>query len=107
MGGFVRAATLADVPEGGVLGVEVEGARVCLAKVEGEVFAFQDRCSHRDFPLSNGEVDPDDCTITCEWHGAAFDMRSGAARSLPATRPIAVYPVTIEGDDILVDVSGG
>ncbi|MDP9348354.1 MAG: non-heme iron oxygenase ferredoxin subunit [Gemmatimonadota bacterium] len=103
---FVRVASLSEVPEGEVLAVEAEGKRVCLAHVEGEVYAFADNCSHRDFPLSNGEVDPDDCSITCEWHGARFDVRTGAALSLPATRPIPVYPTRVEGDEVYVDVAG-
>ncbi len=103
---FVRVASLSEVPEGEVLAVEAEGKRVCLAHVEGEVYAFADNCSHRDFPLSNGEVDPDDCSITCEWHGARFDVRTGAALSLPATRPIPVYPARVEGDEVYVDVAG-
>jgi 3-phenylpropionate/trans-cinnamate dioxygenase ferredoxin component len=106
MGQFVRAALLSEVPEGGLLGTKVGDTHVCLAKVEGEVYAFRDNCSHRDFPLSDGEVDPDDCTVTCEWHGATFDMRTGAARSLPATRPIPVYEVKVEGEDVLVDLGG-
>lgn len=89
-----------------MLGVEVEGKRVCLANVDGEVYAFADQCSHRDFPLSNGELDPDDCTITCEWHGAIFDIRTGAARGLPATQPIPVYPCRVRGEQIEVDVPG-
>jgi 3-phenylpropionate/trans-cinnamate dioxygenase ferredoxin component len=105
MAGFVHAASVSDVPEGGALGVEVGGERVCLVKVEGEIYAFQDRCSHRDFPLSNGEVDTDDCTITCEWHGAVFDVRTGAARSLPATRPIRVFGTRLEDGSVLVDLS--
>ncbi len=103
---FVRVASLSEVPEGEVLAVEAEGKRVCLAHVEGKVYAFADNCSHRDFPLSNGEVDPDDCSITCEWHGARFDVRTGAALSLPATRPIPVYPTRVEGDEVYVDVAG-
>lgn len=103
---FARAAGLSEVPDGEVLGVEVEGKRVCLANVDGEVYAFADNCSHRDFPLSNGEVDPDDCTITCEWHGAIFDIRTGAARGLPATQPIPVYPCRVRDAQIEVDVSG-
>lgn len=106
MAGFVRAASLADLADDVPLGVEVEGVRVCLVQVDGEVYAFSDVCSHRDFPLSNGEVDPDDCTITCEWHGARFDIRTGAAMCLPATRPIPVYAVQVDGDDVLVDVGG-
>lgn len=102
---FVRAVSLKEVPEGELVGTEVGGVRVCLANVEGEVYAFADRCSHRDFPLSNGELDTDDCTVTCEWHGAQFDIRTGAALCLPATRPIPVYPCRVEDDQVYVDVS--
>ncbi len=101
---FVRAATLGELPEGTALGVEVEGKAVCLVMYEGEIYAFQDNCSHRDFPLSNGELDEDDCTITCDWHGAIFDIRTGAAVGLPATRPIMVYPAKVEGEEIWVEV---
>ncbi|CAN5302154.1 bifunctional 3-phenylpropionate/cinnamic acid dioxygenase ferredoxin subunit [soil metagenome] len=103
---FVRVASLDEVPEGEVLGVEAEGKRVCLANVEDTIYAFTDNCSHREFPLSQGELDSDDCTITCEWHGATFDIRTGAARSLPATQPIAIYAVKVEEDEVWVDVDG-
>ncbi|MBV9773733.1 MAG: non-heme iron oxygenase ferredoxin subunit [Gemmatimonadetes bacterium] len=103
---FVKVASLAEVPEGELLGVESEGKRICLANVDGEVYAFSDVCSHRDFPLSNGELDTDECTVTCEWHGAQFDIRSGEALCLPATRPIAVYPCRVENGEIHVDASG-
>lgn len=101
---FVKVAAVTDVPEGELLGVEAGGKRVCLANVEGELYAFADNCSHRDFPLSNGELDTDDCTVTCEWHGAMFDIRSGTPLCLPATRPIAVYGCRVEDGEILVDV---
>ena len=103
--GWEKVASLSEVPEGEVLAVDAGDKRVCLANVDGEVYAFADNCSHRDFPLSQGELDTDDCTITCEWHGARFDIRPGAVCSPPATRPIPVYPCKVEGDDILVDVS--
>lgn len=103
---FVKVASLADVPEGELLGVEAEGKRVCLARVEGEVYAFADNCSHRDFPLSNGELDTDECFVTCEWHGAQFDVRTGEALCLPATRPIPVYPCRVDGEEVFVDASG-
>jgi 3-phenylpropionate/trans-cinnamate dioxygenase ferredoxin component len=102
---FVKVATLSELPGGSVLGVEAEGKRVCLANADGEVYAFSDNCSHRDFPLSNGEIDVDDCTITCEWHGASFDVRTGRQLCLPAIKPIPVYACRVEGSDILVDVS--
>jgi len=102
---FVRVAALREVPEGEVVGVEAQGVRVCLANVDGEVYAFQDRCSHRDFPLSNGELDTDECSVSCEWHGARFDIRTGAPLCLPATRPIPVYPCRVENDEVYVDVA--
>lgn len=102
---FLRVASLGELPEGELLSVDVGGRAICLARVEDEVYAFADKCSHRDFPLSNGEIDGDECSITCEWHGARFDMRTGKALSLPATRPIPVFACRVEGDDILVDVS--
>jgi nitrite reductase/ring-hydroxylating ferredoxin subunit len=103
---FVTVAPLSDLPEGSVLGVEVEGVAVCLANCEGEIYAFQDNCTHRDFPLSKGELDVDECTITCEWHGAAFDVRSGTALCLPAIKPVRTYPCRVEDGAIQVDVSG-
>jgi len=102
---FVTAATLAELPEGETLAVHVEGKALCLARCEGEVYAFADNCSHRDFPLSQGELDVEDCTITCEWHGAQFDVRTGRALCLPATKPIAVFPCRVEGEEIQVDVA--
>lgn len=103
---WVRAAALGEVPEGELLGTEAGGKRICIARVEGEVYAFADNCSHREFPLSNGELDPEECSVTCEWHGAQFDIRTGAALCLPATRPIATYPARVEGEEVWVDVGG-
>jgi 3-phenylpropionate/trans-cinnamate dioxygenase ferredoxin component len=99
---FVRAASLSDVPPGTLLAVEVGGQRVCLANVDGVVYAMRDNCSHRDFPLSAGELD--DGEVTCNWHGARFDVRSGRALALPAIRPVATYEVRLEGDEIHVAV---
>jgi 3-phenylpropionate/trans-cinnamate dioxygenase ferredoxin component len=101
---YVKAAPLSELPEGAVLGVEAGGVRVCLARVDDEVYAFADSCTHREFPLSVGEVDPERCTITCEWHGAAFDVRTGEAVCAPATRPIPVYPCRVDGGYVWVDL---
>ncbi len=101
---WVKVASLADVGEGEAIGVVADGKRICLARVEDTVYAFADNCSHRDFPLSEGELDPDDCSLTCEWHGARFDIRTGQALSLPATRPIPVYPCRVTDGEIFVDI---
>jgi 3-phenylpropionate/trans-cinnamate dioxygenase ferredoxin subunit len=101
---FVKAALLSELPEGGALGVEAGGVRIALAAVDGEVFAFADTCSHREFPLSLGEVDAATCTVTCEWHGAAFSLRDGAATCPPATRPVPVYGARVEQGAVYVDL---
>jgi 3-phenylpropionate/trans-cinnamate dioxygenase ferredoxin subunit len=102
--GFVRVAALSALPEGGALGVEAAGRRIAVARVDGEVYAFADNCSHRDFPLSHGQVDAETRTITCEWHGAAFDLRTGEPLCPPATRPVPVYPAKVEDGAVWVDV---
>jgi nitrite reductase/ring-hydroxylating ferredoxin subunit len=63
--------------------------KVCLAHADGRIYAFRDNCTHRDFPLSAGEID--DGTIECTWHGARFDMASGRATRLPAIKPVRTY----------------
>jgi 3-phenylpropionate/trans-cinnamate dioxygenase ferredoxin subunit len=102
----VKAAALAELaPEGAVTGIEAAGRRVALARVDGEVYAFADNCTHRDFPLSVGEVDTEACTVTCEWHGAAFDIRTGQPTCPPAIRPIAVFETKVEDGAVWIDVA--
>jgi 3-phenylpropionate/trans-cinnamate dioxygenase ferredoxin component len=101
---LVRVISLEELGDGEVTGVNAGGKAICIARIGAEVYAFADNCSHRDFPLSNGELDADDCSITCEWHGARFDVRTGKALSLPATRPIPVYEALVEDGMVFVDV---
>ena len=100
---FERVAGIGEIDDGEVLAVHAAGKSVCLARVGDDVYAFANNCTHRDFPLSEGELDTDECSITCDWHGARFDIRTGAVLALPATRPIAVYPCRIEGGEVFVD----
>ncbi|MHB1613479.1 MAG: non-heme iron oxygenase ferredoxin subunit [Actinomycetes bacterium] len=97
----VRAAgRVEEIPERGALRVLVAGVPICLVRSDGQVYAIHDVCSHANVSLAEGEVG--DRTIECWLHGSRFDLVTGAALSLPATRPVPVYPVTIEGDDVLV-----
>ena len=97
----MRACSLNDVPDEGALRVQLDGKPICIARSQGEVFAISDICSHADVSLSEGDVE--DGTIECWLHGSRFDLRTGKPLGLPATEPVAVYPVRIEGDDLLVD----
>jgi nitrite reductase/ring-hydroxylating ferredoxin subunit len=94
--GFVRVAALGELEEDTPKRVELEGVPIALVRTEGEVFAVNDICSHANVSLSEGEVE--DCQIECWLHGSAFDLRTGKPSGLPATRPIPVYPVKIDGE---------
>jgi 3-phenylpropionate/trans-cinnamate dioxygenase ferredoxin component len=97
---FVRACSVAEIPAEGVIGVEVGGVPVAIARADGELFAVHDVCSHEEVALSEGDVY--DHTIECWLHGSCFDLRSGKPTGPPATQPVATYPVRIDGDDVYV-----
>jgi len=99
---YRRACPLAELREGGTHRVVLDGVPVCLVRTDGEVYAINDTCSHADVSLSEGEVEG--LTIECWLHGSRFDLVTGRPTGLPATKPVPVYPVKIEGDDVLVDV---
>ncbi len=100
---FVRACGLADIGPTGVhralLGPD--GPAVVVVRSDGVVYALADRCSHQDFPLSEGEIF--DGGLECALHGSLFDLASGAPDSPPATRPVPVHGVRIVDGDVLVD----
>ena len=98
-----RVLSLADLPDVGAVRVVVDGRPVAVVRdEEGHVHAIDDTCTHAEVSLSEGEVE--DCTIECWLHGSRFDLRSGHPTSLPANRPVPVYPVKIDGDDVFVAV---
>ena len=99
---FVRACAVSDLKDGGAISVVLGGDEIAIVKSEGEVFAIRDWCSHAAVPLSEGEVDG--YTIECWLHNSRFDLRTGKPTGLPATQPVPVYPVKIEGDDVLVAI---
>lgn len=99
---WVRVAPAADV--GSCAHYTVGGEDVVLVAWDGEIFALEDRCSHEDYPLSDGEVA--NGVIECVYHGARFDLRTGAAKSLPAVKPVRTFPVEIRDDDVYIDLGG-
>jgi 3-phenylpropionate/trans-cinnamate dioxygenase ferredoxin subunit len=98
-----RVLSMDDLPDVGAVRVVLDGVPVAVVRDEaGHVHAVGDTCTHAEVSLSEGEVE--DCTVECWLHGSRFDLRTGEPTALPAIRPIPVYPVTIDGDDVLVDV---
>ena len=101
--GFQRACALSDLTDSEPLAVSVDDTALAVVKDVDEVFAIRDQCSHASITLSEGEVE--DCLIECWLHGSTFDLRTGKPTTLPAFEPVPVYPVRVEGGDVLVDVA--
>ena len=101
---FVKLAAVNDIPPNELRAFEYAGRRIALYHCGDTFYATTDICSHAYAELSEGYLDSDDCTIECPLHGSRFDIRSGAALTLPAYEPIATYPVRVEGEDVLVEL---
>ncbi|MEO8851735.1 MAG: non-heme iron oxygenase ferredoxin subunit [Allobranchiibius sp.] len=100
---FVRVAALSELEADLPTQVTVDSTDIALVRTDdGDVYAVNDVCSHANVSLSEGEVEG--CAIECWLHGSRFDLRTGHPDSLPATSPIATYPVKIDGDDVLVSI---
>jgi len=100
---FTRACALADVATGSALAVTVDDVDLAVVRDGDDVYAIYDECSHAAIPLSEGDVEG--CEIECWLHGSRFDLRTGKPSGPPATEPVPTYPIRVEGDDVLVDVS--
>ncbi len=93
---------LSSVPEGKPVRLEGGPDGICLVRIGDSFHALADRCSHADVRLSEGEVDTDECSVECWKHGSAFSLIDGEPQSLPATSPVAVLRVAVEGDEVVV-----
>ena len=96
---------LAELPAGEMRLVEVDGRKIGVFHcAEGELYAIEDRCSHDDGPLAEGEFDAATCTVECPRHGSLFDLTTGKPKSLPAYRPVDTYDVRVEADEVKLEV---
>ena len=102
MSDFVAAAKTSEIPDPGSLLVEIGERLVVLIHAAGHFYALDDICTQDGGPLSEGPIDPAENTIACPRHGAKFDIRNGAAVTMPATKPTRSHEVKIEGDQIFV-----
>ncbi len=103
MADWVRVATAEECALGQLLGAVAGDHKIVVANVNGDLYALADRCSHADFPLSDGELDGSE--LTCTHHGAKFDACTGQARGLPAIRPVRTFEVDVRDGDIYINVS--
>jgi 3-phenylpropionate/trans-cinnamate dioxygenase ferredoxin component len=84
--------------------VEVGPLKIGVYNCDGKLYAIEDRCSHDDGPLCEGEWEPEACMVVCPRHGSRFDLESGIPMSLPAFAAVATYPVNVAEGVVVVEV---
>ncbi len=97
----IAVAPLAEFPPGSTKIVELDFVSVGVYNCDGQLLAIEDRCSHDDGPLCEGDWDHDECRVTCPRHGSQFDIRTGRPLSLPAFEPVATFPVRVDENGIV------
>ena len=98
-------APVEELRPGSVKIVMAGSLTVGVYNLNGEFYALEDRCSHDDGPLCEGDFDPDTGVAICPRHGANIDIRSGVPRTLPATEPVDTFPVRVENGVVKVEVA--
>jgi 3-phenylpropionate/trans-cinnamate dioxygenase ferredoxin subunit len=96
---------LSDMASGEVRKVTVDGREVALVRIDDNVYAIGDRCSHADVSLSEGEVMCDTKELECPKHGSLFSLETGVPSTLPATQPVPVFTARVESGRVIVEVS--
>ena len=103
----IEALPLDELPDGSMRLIPANGATVGLYRCGGQLYAIEDRCSHDDGPLCEGEWDKGACEVECPRHGSRFDLRTGSPLSLPAYLPVDTYPARVREDGmIVIEVDG-
>jgi 3-phenylpropionate/trans-cinnamate dioxygenase ferredoxin component len=102
MPSFVEVAKKSQIPENGAIGVEVQGKRLALVNLGGDIYALDDDCPHEGGPLSEGQIVGEE--IECPWHTSHFDIKTGRVTVDPATKDIATYKVRLVGDAVEVEI---
>lgn len=103
-GTSIIVCQLAELPPGSTRLVEHEGRKIGVFNCEGTLHAIEDRCSHDDGPLAEGEFDAAACTVECPRHGSLFDLTSGRPKTLPAYAPVQTFPTAVEDDIVVLEV---
>lgn len=104
MAHWINVTAASGLAEGARECLQIEdGRQVVVARVDGEIVAFEDRCSHEDLPLSDGDIVAGE--IVCPYHGATFCVRTGEPMAAPAYEPITVFPTEVVDDVIRIDIA--
>ena len=100
----ITVCTLAELPAGEMKLIDADGRKIGVFHCEdGALYAIEDRCSHDDGPLAEGEFDAAACTVECPRHGSLFDLRSGRPKTLPAFQPVETFDARVEDGEVKLE----
>jgi 3-phenylpropionate/trans-cinnamate dioxygenase ferredoxin subunit len=100
----ITVCALDELGEGEMRLIEADGRKIGVFNCGGDLLAIEDRCSHDDGPLAEGEFDAASCTVECPRHGSLFDLRTGRPKTLPAYRPVETFEVRIEDNEVKLEL---
>jgi 3-phenylpropionate/trans-cinnamate dioxygenase ferredoxin subunit len=103
-GATIPVCPLAELTPGSMRLVEHEGVKIGVFNCDGTLYAIEDRCSHDDGPLAEGEFDAATCTVECPRHGSLFDLTTGRPKTLPAYAPVRTFTTAVVDDNIVLEV---
>lgn len=101
---LIRLGPAEEVKPGAATRYDVGEHRIAVVRIGDDFYALGDRCSHADYSLSEGDVWEDELEIECPKHGSTFSLLTGKPQTLPATRPVPVYKIVRQGDDLYVEL---
>jgi 3-phenylpropionate/trans-cinnamate dioxygenase ferredoxin subunit len=100
----IAVCPAAELQPGQMRLVEHDGLKIGVFNCDGSLYAIEDRCSHDNGPLAEGEFDAQSCTVECPRHGSLFDLSTGRPKTLPAFQPVRTFPIAVEDDTIHLEV---
>ena len=103
MGERIDVCAVDEVESGTAKRFDIGRLRLCIVRIGDDFYAIGDRCSHEDYSLAEGEILEDEREIECWKHGSTFSLETGEPQSLPATKPVPVYDVKVDGDRLIVE----
>ena len=95
----------AELSPGTMRLVEHDGTKIGVFNCDGTLYAIEDRCSHDDGPLCEGDWEPDDCRVICPRHGSLFDLTTGRPKTLPAFKPVQTFATAVADDTVTLEVA--
>ena len=101
---LIDVCPTSELPDGARTVLEHDDVEILVVNCGGELLAMEDRCSHDDGDLGEGEIDCGPGTVECPRHGSVFDLRTGRPQNLPAYQPVDTFPVHVTGDVIRLEV---